>query len=413
MNETTEEKCGWKRGCAVCGSQRSKLLFQQRFSEMSSGSLLEGYDMVVCQECGFGFADNIPEQAVFDAYYREMSKYEYQDCGGQESEYDLARFSAISGIIKQFLHNAQARILEVGCATGRLLSLLKESGYHNVLGLDPSPACAEAAQRLYGVRVLTNTLSDVSVPGQSSDFLILVGVLEHIRDLGSALAKTRYMLSTEGLMFVEVPDATQFARWPDAPFQQFSTEHINFFSATSLANLMQSNGFVQVFCRQDAREQSYGTTMPVISAIFKKDDLRPAHPVRDLETEQGLVEYIRQSQKVDDRIRQMIDDLAASGRPIIVWGVGTHTLRLLATSKLTESNICAFVDSNSHYQGKQLNGIPIIAPADSKGRSEPILISSRAFQREIERQIRDELKCTNELILLYQIRELAEDCPPR
>src|ERR1700731_4256182 len=127
------------RLCPVCGSDHKRLLFQQRFAGLSRGSLLEGYDVVACQDCGFGFADHIPEQAAFDAYYRDMSKYEYQHRGGQEPEWVLDRF----------------------CATGRLLALLKEQGFPHVLGLDPSPVCAEASRRLYGVPVLTRPLADL------------------------------------------------------------------------------------------------------------------------------------------------------------------------------------------------------------------------------------------------------------
>jgi FlaA1/EpsC-like NDP-sugar epimerase len=88
---------------------------------------------------------------------------------------------------------------------------------------------------------------------------------------------------------------------------------------------------------------------------------------------------------------------------IIIWGVGTHTLRLLETSRLGRANIVAFVDSNPRYQLKQLNGIPIIAPADLKSRPEPILISSRVFQREIEQQIREDLRLSNQIVKLYAV----------
>jgi len=401
VNKMVQQKYKQKRNCSVCGNEKSKLLFQQCFLTIPDVSIMDGYNIVVCQKCGFCFAENIPEQSVFDAYYREMSKYEYQQSGGQESEYDLARFYKISATIQQFISNKDWRILDVGCATGRLLSLLKENGYQNVLGLDPSSSCAEAAKRLYGIRVLTNTLSDISVSDQSFDFLILVGILEHIRDLGSALARVRRMLSDDGLIYIEVPDVAQFARWPNAPFQQFSIEHINFFSVTSLTNLMQLNGFGRVFCRQDAHKWSYKTMDPVISVIFKKNNLDFKFPVQDIETEQRLIEYIRCSKKVDNHIHRIINSIITNGNPIIVWGVGTYTLRLLATTKLSEANIRIFVDSNPKYQGKQLNGIPIIAPANLEGRSEPILISSYVFQKDIQRQIRDELKYTNKLILLY------------
>jgi SAM-dependent methyltransferase len=396
-----------KRACAVCGSIVSKLLFRQTFSEMSSGSLLQGYDVVVCKECGFGFADHIPNQADFDAHYRDMSKYEYQDQGGKETRYDLARFRAMSDTIISFLPDASARLLDVGCATGRLLALFKEKGYGNVIGLDPSPVCAQAAQRLYGIPVATGAVSEIAevmAAEHPFDGVILSGVLEHIRDVEPALERMRDLLADGGLIFVEVPDATDFARWPDAPFQEFSTEHINFFSATSLENLMRRYGLVKVLSQQISRDQTFGTVMPVVTAICRKEaNIQPTTPVRDPETERGLGDYIRKSQEVEDRIQQIIDALVESAKPIIVWGVGTHTLHLLTTSRLLQANIRAFVDSNPRYQGRQLNNLAILAPGDLRNRTEAILISSRVFQPVIERQIRKDLRLSNEVIKLYQV----------
>ena len=402
MNETSYKG---ERSCAVCGGEKKRLLFRQHFSTLSTGSLLEGYDVVACQGCGFCFADHIPEQAAFDVYYQQMSKYEYQNQGRQKSKYDVARFQTIASILKPFMPHRQTRILEIGCATGHLLSLLQQSGYENVLGIDPAPACAEAANKLYGVRVMTNTLSNAVVNDQSVDFMILAGVFEHVRDLGTTLPRLGNMLSADGQIYVAVPDASRYAEGEDAPFQEFSVEHINFFGPTSLANLMRANGFSQILCQQSLMEANYRTTTPVIHAIFKKDATHPSstRAIPDTQTEPGLMTYINQSRQVDAHIHAIINDIAASGRPIIVWGTGAHTLRLLATSRLAEAKISAFVDSNSRYQGKMLSGISIIAPADLRDRPEPILISSRVFQQEIERQIRDDLQCSNQVILLYQL----------
>src|SRR5580700_4084015 len=76
------------RPCAVCGSNRKRRLFEQKFSTVC---LLEGYTVVVCEQCGFAFADDIPEQEAFDAYYRDLSKFEYQHRGGRESACDESR----------------------------------------------------------------------------------------------------------------------------------------------------------------------------------------------------------------------------------------------------------------------------------------------------------------------------------
>ncbi|MFA5042734.1 MAG: class I SAM-dependent methyltransferase [Kiritimatiellia bacterium] len=395
-----------RRTCAVCGGMASNLLFRQTFSEMSSGSLLQGYDVCVCANCGFGFADRIPHQTEFDAHYRDMSKYEYQEQNGREIEHDLIRFRAMCDTIIPFLPGPNARLLDVGCATGRLLALFKEKGYDNVIGLDPSPVCAQVAQRLYGVRVLTGSVSDITtamIAEHPLDCVILSGVLEHIQDVEQILRWIRGLLADDGLLFIEVPDATDFAGWPDAPFQEFSTEHINFFSALSLENLMRRYGFSKKLSHRIPRAQTYGTVMPVVTAIYRKEtDIQPFLPVRDTDTERGLADYIRKSEEVENSIQLTIDSLVESASPIIVWGVGTHTLHLLTTSRLPQANIHRFVDSNLRYQGKQLNGIPIIAPTDLRGRPEAILISSRVFQPVIEKQIRDDLNLDNKIIKLYK-----------
>ena len=103
------------------------------------------------------------------------------------------------------------------------------------------------------------------------------------------------------------------------------------------------------------------------------------------------------------RLHERIAAIAVSGRPIIVWGVGTHTTRLMATSALADANIVAFIESNARYHGKSLLGRPIWAPAALHERTEPVLVSSRVFQQEIATQVREGLGCANELILLYDV----------
>ena len=58
------------RPCPVCRGLQVKLLYRQRFEQLSGVRLLDGYDVVICRDCGAGFADDVPPQAVFDDYYR-------------------------------------------------------------------------------------------------------------------------------------------------------------------------------------------------------------------------------------------------------------------------------------------------------------------------------------------------------
>ncbi len=367
--------------------------------------MLQGYDVVVCAKCGFCFGDHIPAQSDFDEHYREMSKYESQGQGGKETELDLVRFKAMADSIIPALPDRDACLLDIGCATGCLLGLFKERGYAHVLGYDPSLVCAQTAKELYDVRVITGTFHEIKQTlAQEPLFacVTLTGVLEHIQDIGPSLRDIRQLLVGRGLLFIEVPDAASFVQWLGPPFQEFSTEHINFFSSTSLDNLMRRFGFVRVFSHQITRELINDTRMPVVTALYRKDEERqPFVPARDTETERGLLDYIRRSEETENEITRTLEGLVRSAKPIIVWGVGTHTMHLLTTSQLSQANITAFVDSNSHYQGKRLNGILILAPSQLRDRTESILISSGVYQAVIEKQIREDLRLTNELIKLY------------
>jgi SAM-dependent methyltransferase len=392
-----------ERKCPICSNNEKRLLFTQNFSSISNSTLMNNYDVVSCDNCGFCFANQIPSQEVFDLYYREMSKYEINEQKFQENIYEFEKFNQMVSCIIPFLEDYQARILEIGCATGSLLSLIKRKGYENILGVDPSPACAETAKKLYGIRVLTNTLSNLSFEKQSADFLILAGVLEHIRELDISLKHLWDILAPNGKIYVSVPDASQYLNGEDAPFQEFSIEHINFFSPTSLTNLMSKNGFSLVDYKQNNFEVSNNTLTPVIQAVYIKAQNFPVDNIfiTDTETEKNLELYVNLCNQREKAIYQVISEIILSNKPIIIWGTGTQTLRLLATSRIREARIIAFVDSNPKFHGKKLNGIEIVSPKSLKNMTESILISSRIYQNDIESQIRNVLQLSNEIIKLY------------
>ena len=328
----------------------------------------------------------------------------YSQRGGAESEFDTRRLALIANILAPHLPSPDARILDVGCASGRLLANLRERGFDRVVGLDPSPACAAAAARLYAIDVKTMTLGEMAGTGKHFDMVIMVGVLEHLRDLDQSFADLRMLLPDGGLLYVEVPDATAFADWDNAPYQDFSTEHINFFAPISLDNLMRTHGFTRVLLDRNHREQSYRTVMSNISVVYRKGPVSPEPGLTfDADTAAGLERYVTQCADEDARLNAKIDAIVDAGRPILVWGVGTHTSRLMATSRLADANIAAFIESNARYHGKTLRGRTILPPTALPERSEPVLISSRVFQKEIGDQIRNDLGCTNELIELYDV----------
>jgi SAM-dependent methyltransferase len=361
---------------------------------------MKGYDVGVCDHCGGAFADRIPPPEAFDRYYADMSKYEYADTAGKESPYDERRFDESAKSIAEAMPDRDLRIIDIGCATGGQLAALKRLGYHRLLGMDPSPACAAAAKRLYDIQVFTQCLSSIESIPSTFDLAILSGILEHLANPAQMLRRLAGRLADGGTLFVLVPDVAGFADALDAPFQQFSTEHVNFFSQQSLHNLMAVSGFEPIRVKKQVFAQSLTAGMPTV-VMFARKVSSPRPMEKDQESLIAVGRYIDASEALERRIASRIDELASQGRPILVWGVGTHTQHLLAMTRLGQANIVAFVDSNPHYQGKRLAGREILSAAAAAGRPEPILISSCVLQEEIARQIRQSLGLTNELICLY------------
>jgi hypothetical protein len=389
-----------QRPCPVCRGMSADVLFRQSFEQLSRVSLLSGYDVVICRGCGAGYADDIPPQPVFDDYYRDLSKYDYADRACSPPPAAARRFQETAAVLEQAIPSKAARILELGSASGQLLAILRERGFAKVWGADPSPGCVRAAESMYGIPGFAASIFDIVPPSEPYDFLILTGVLEHIRDLDRTVRQFDNLLKADGRVFLEVPDASRYAAALDAPFQEFSLEHINFFSGASLANLMRVRGFCCLQVGHTIHPQ-YEVSCPAVYGVFEKS-AEPGVIEPDEETAPGLRSYIEGCRGEDEQVRHRIQQaVGASGR-IIVWGVGAHTLRLLADGALDSERISLFVDSNPKYQNQKLRGIPVASPVELKDRSEPILISSRGFQAEIQSQIRGKWKLTNPLIVLYE-----------
>lgn len=365
---------------------------------------MTGYDVVVCCDCGAAYASSLPEREVFDTYYARMSKYEQSQRSGELSSVDRGRFSQVADALAPHLNPAW-QIVDVGCATGGLLAELQRRGFQRLLGLDPSPACAAVAKRLYDIEVRTTTIHEVASLDEKFDVMVLTGVFEHLPELDESIVCLKRIIKPGGMLYLEVPDVTSYYQWFGAPYQFLSIEHVNFFSPISLGNLLARHGFECVFARRAVRYLGPKSVEPAVSALFKLTG-KTAPFKRDQETEPKLEKYLEASAKLEAEIHAKIKQLVDSQKPLAIWGAGTHTLRLLETSALPKAHIVAIIDSNSRYKGKQLHGLRILTPDEFKSEETTILISSQVAEEEIKTQIRKQLRWNNAVVCLYENAQL-------
>jgi len=119
------------------------------------------------------------------------------------------------------------------------------------------------------------------------------------------------------------------------------------------------------------------------------------------------MDYVARSAAGEAVTRRLIEEFVRTQEPLLVWGAGTLTRHLLATTSLGRANLVAFVDSSPHLQGTDLAGRKILPSTELAGRPERIMICSAVFSREIVRTIRDQLRLRNRLITLA---EPGEEC---
>ena len=389
------------RACPVCGSEEQDLIYRQSFERFASGSIGDGYDVVACGGCGACFASRLPGQARFDEYYEAASKYDLGVTDGQICGHDAARFESLADWVTGQVADRSRPVLDVGTATGGFLTKLRGQGFSSLRGVDPSPQAVRLACEEHGLDVKVGGIDEARTWGSRFHLICFCAVLEHLLDLRATIRAAAELLDEDGMILIEVPDATRFQACISAPYQEFSVEHVNYFTDDSLRYLMASAGLAPVAERRVTWAQSADAEAPILDAVFLRAAGEIGAGVTDTQGPKALAEYARRSAEKEAAVARRIRALAAARQPLYVWGVGTHTLHLLRCSALAECNIAAFIDGNPHYTGSTLAGHPVLGPRELPAVYQPILISSAVSQSEIAAAARDLYGAGVELILLY------------
>jgi 2-polyprenyl-3-methyl-5-hydroxy-6-metoxy-1,4-benzoquinol methylase len=388
------------RPCPACGGGRAELLYEQRFADFLAGSISNGYDVVVCSECGMCFASGLPAAERFAQYYADSSKYDLGNDATEFAAQDRARYADQAAFIAAHVTDLDTPILDVGTAAGGFLLALRDAGLRSVHGVEPSPDAVRVATDVFGLDVRVGDLSDAVSWGRRFGLVAYIAVLEHLLSPRDQVRAVTEILAPKGLLFVSVPNAGAFREGVDAPYQEFSVEHINFFTSGSLANLMAAEGYTRVAERTAMLAFGSNGSGPALEAIYRWEGA--ARPIaRDPVGASAIREYAQLSADRQASVIRRIAELAASGERIYVWGTGTHTLHLLKTSRLSDCRIEAFLDSNPHYTGATLIGRHVLAPADLAAADAPILVSSAVSQTAIAEAARKRFGADVPLILLY------------
>ncbi len=381
------------RPCPCCVGSHTVPLHDNRMAPIDDLDL--SYRVGQCRQCGFLFADQLPEPEVYARYYQELSKYDVLASVESVPSWDRARIAAALGLCSEFLR-PDALIADIGCGSGYLLSQFVQEGFHNVYGLDPARSSAETARTLFGLtEVRTGLLQDAGeqLPLADIDLACMTGVIEHLHSPRQHLQQLIDDLRVGALILLELPGLEHFDAEHGEPFGEFSLEHIQYFSRASLSGFMRSLGTEPLVV--DFLPTDQGPTEGLFGLFRVTHDKRMPIASEPGDAER-IVHYINTSTTRLSAALSRIPD-----GDFLIFGAGSHTARLLpALAPAVRARVRGVFDSNANLHGKLIDGLEI-TPSAQLGEAPPlpVVVSSYRAQAAITAFIAE--RATNPVVLLY------------
>lgn len=203
-------------------------------------------------QTGFWHVDPYPTKAQLQQVYEREYMSSRYPLAPEFSTVDLdtaqRRYSPILEALHSFSPTARS-FLDIGSFGCEMLYLAREAGF-DVTGIDAAGESQARAQRYELPFVQGFFEPDQTLVENSYDIVNMGFVLEHVPEPRSFLAEVKAHLNSNGLICLSVPndfnpyqlDALKLGV-VDRPWWVVPDEHLNYFSAYSLTNLLAQEGF--------------------------------------------------------------------------------------------------------------------------------------------------------------------------
>lgn len=219
---------GAENGAALCGCSRCGLLWRGYRSPEAVANVYTGED---------------------GAYFCRLTAGQTQGAHGYEFYEEWLRvilgmpyLEGRARLVEEMAGRTSGRLLEVGCATGEVLSFFQNQGWCTT-GVDLSPFCVRTAQARYGLKVQQGDLASAGFGSASFDVVLYMDVFEHIANPNTELAEIARVLTPGGALVLELPNQASL----DAAILQgdyLFDEHLFFYTPTAIQALLERHGFV-------------------------------------------------------------------------------------------------------------------------------------------------------------------------
>ncbi len=254
--------------CNLCGEDSSEPLFRgkdRRYRRPGE------FGIVRCRKCGLVYTNPRPSTQEMPQFYPAGlygSHLQYSKSTYPAFVYAADKFYGTSSKLKQipFGHRLVGhmlrrqvrgiprfipggRILDVGCANGRMVRLLQDIGW-DAEGVEISEWVTKQATQT-GIRIHCGSFLDIFLPEGSYDAIRFWHVLEHLPDPRQAIQKGWALLKDRGHLILGLPNFESWQRRLFGPYWRNldAPRHLYHFTPITITRMLAENRFEPVKVR--------------------------------------------------------------------------------------------------------------------------------------------------------------------
>ena len=237
------------RPCPVCGSAASAgrvvleecldaaLLDRFAFASRKLPELMH-WRLLHCLTCDVLFASPAPDPQALAYAYREA---DYDS--GEESRYAARTYGELVGEVAHRLP-ATGGALDIGAGDGAFLSVLRELGFDDLAGAEPSRVARETADPSVRPLIRSGVFRAEDFEASRPRLISCLHIVEHLPDPLAVLRSTHALLKDGGALLVVCHDRrAPLNRLLGRRSAIYDVEHLQLFSRRSLRELLERAGF--------------------------------------------------------------------------------------------------------------------------------------------------------------------------
>jgi 2-polyprenyl-3-methyl-5-hydroxy-6-metoxy-1,4-benzoquinol methylase len=318
---------------------------------------------------------------------------------------DYAYFSSMSStwlahaaqyteeMTKRFGLGASSKVVEIASNDGYLLRNFQSAGIPN-LGIEPTKACAEAAEKI-GIKTIQaffgqNLAGKLKNQGHVADLIIANNVLAHVPDINDFIGGFTTILKDSGVATFEFPHLLR-----QVEGRQFDTvyhEHFSYLSLTALKSALMRNGLamfdvqalpthggsLRVFVQRADTE--FHATTTALSDALKEEAAAGLTNHKFYQSFQSVAEEIR------DSFVSFLIDAKRQGKHVAAYGAAAKGNTLMNFAGIRPDLISYVVDKSPMKLGRFMPGsrIPIVDESEIlKTKPDIVVILPWNIQDEI------------------------------